>query len=125
MQSSKFLLRAALMLSLSLPIVFTSCDKDNDEDPAPTSNTITDKVVADANLSLLKEAVVKADLATTLSGPGPFTVFAPDNTAFAASGINSAAIAALSQAQASTIILYHAIPSKILAAQVPAGPNAK
>ena len=39
---------------------------------------------ADPDFSILVEAVVAADLATTLSGPGPFTVFAPTNAAFAA-----------------------------------------
>ena len=35
------------------------------------------------DLSILVEAIVAADLATTLSGPGPFTVFAPTDAAFA------------------------------------------
>jgi uncharacterized surface protein with fasciclin (FAS1) repeats len=108
---------------LGATISFSSCDKD---DPAPVAtNTITDVVVANANFSVLKEAVVKANLATTLSGTGPFTVFAPDNTAFASAGITSATVATLSSTQLSDLLLYHTIGSKILAAAVPAGPNAK
>ncbi len=113
----------ALTMGTILTTSMTSCSKD--DDPVPASNTITDKVVADANFSLLEQAVVKANLATTLSGTGPFTVFAPDDAAFAASGINATAINALSASQLSNLLLYHTIPSKILAAQVPAGPNAK
>ncbi len=125
MQLPKIFTRAGLLLAMSLPMVFVSCDKNDDDDPPATTNTITDQVVASADFSLLEEAVVKAGLATTLSGTGPFTVFAPDNAAFAASGLGSADIAALTQAEASSIILYHALGAKVLAADVPAGPNAK
>jgi uncharacterized surface protein with fasciclin (FAS1) repeats len=103
--------------------IFSSCDKDDDT-PAAT-NTITDVVVNTASYSVLKEAVVKANLATTLSGTGPFTVFAPDNAAFSSAGITSATVTALSPTQLSDLLLYHTIGAKILAANVPAGPNAK
>ena len=86
MQLQKFFSKTSLLIALSLPIVISSCDKD-DDDPAPVNNTITDLVVADASFSTLEAAVVKANLAATLSGTGPFTVFAPDDAAFAASGI--------------------------------------
>jgi uncharacterized surface protein with fasciclin (FAS1) repeats len=113
------LLLAVLAGSL---ISLTSCDKD--DDPIIT-NTITDVVVNSASFSVLEEAVVKANLATTLSGAGPFTVFAPDNAAFTAAGISSATVASLTPTQLSDLLLYHTIGSKILAAAVPAGPNAK
>ena len=53
-----------------------------DDDPHP--GNIVQIAQADARFSILAEAVVAADLATTLAGPGPFTVFAPTNDAFAA-----------------------------------------
>jgi uncharacterized surface protein with fasciclin (FAS1) repeats len=46
--------------------------------------TVVQAAQADARFSILVEAVVAADLAATLSGPGPFTVFAPTNDAFVA-----------------------------------------
>ncbi len=104
-------------------ISFSSCKKD--DDPIPVTNTITDVVVGNASFSVLKEAVVKANLTTTLSGTGPFTVFAPDNTAFSNAGITSTTVTALSSAQLSELLLYHTIGAKILAAGVPAGPSAK
>lgn len=103
-------------------ISLASCSKD--DDPVIT-NSVTDIVVNTPAFSVLEEAVVKANLATTLSGTGPFTVFAPDNAAFAAAGISSATVASLSSTQLSDLLLYHTIGSKILAAAVPAGPNAK
>ena len=87
--------------------------------------TITDIVVASDNFSTLETAVLKAELQSTLSGPGPFTVFAPDNDAFAASGITTASINGLTKQQVSSILLYHTLGSKVLAANVPAGPNEK
>lgn len=107
---------------LGTSIFLSACSKD--DDPVVT-NTITDVVSNSSGFSVLKEAVVKANLSTTLSGPGPFTVFAPDNTAFANAGITSATVASLSSTQLSDLLLYHTIGSKILASAVPAGPNAK
>jgi uncharacterized surface protein with fasciclin (FAS1) repeats len=46
------------------------------------SNTIVENAAAIPNLSNLVEAVQAAGLAETLSGPGPYTVFAPTNAAF-------------------------------------------
>lgn len=121
-QSTQWLI--ALLMGTIFSTAFTSCNKS--DDPVPVaSNTITDKVVADASLGLLEQAVIRAGLNTTLSGTGPYTVFAPDDAAFAASGINSAAINALTPAQLSTLLLYHTLGSKVMAADVPAGPNAK
>jgi uncharacterized surface protein with fasciclin (FAS1) repeats len=53
--------------------------------------------------SSLVGAVVSADLATTLSGAGPFTVFAPTNTAFAA------APTGLTIPQLTTVLTYHVL----------------
>ncbi len=65
---------------LALSIVLVSCN--NNENETLKTNTIVD-VAVNNNLSSLVAAVTRADLATTLSGPGPFTVLAPTNEAFA------------------------------------------
>lgn len=67
----------ALFLLVS---IFSSCS-DNDDDTIIKTNTIVD-VAVNNNLSSLVAAVTKAELAKTLSGPGPFTVLAPTNEAF-------------------------------------------
>lgn len=116
---------AVIVLAAAMAIpALSSCDKD-DDNVTPAVNTITDKVAADANFSLLKQAVVRAGLDGTLKGTGPFTVFAPDDAAFAASGINSAAIDALSPAQLSTLLLYHTVGAKLMAADIPTAANTK
>ncbi|HOZ69350.1 MAG TPA: fasciclin domain-containing protein [Chitinophagaceae bacterium] len=113
--------KSALVMALGLPVFLTSCDKDDD----PVNNTITDVVVNNASFSTLEAAVLKANLQTTLSGTGPFTVFAPNDAAFTASNFTSATLNSLSADSVSKILLYHTIPARILAADVPAGPNAK
>nr|WP_315206857.1 fasciclin domain-containing protein [uncultured Flavobacterium sp.] len=62
-------------------VVAVSCD--DDDNNVVVDNTITGKASTTANLSILVQALIKADLATTLKGAGPFTVFAPTNEAFA------------------------------------------
>ena len=52
--------------------------------PMMATRTIVDNASAAPNLSTLVAAVKAADLVGTLSGPGPFTVFAPTNAAFEA-----------------------------------------
>jgi uncharacterized surface protein with fasciclin (FAS1) repeats len=124
MKINKPFFRLTTAMVTGAVIMLSSCKKDDDPQPVPT-NTITDVVVNTASYSVLKEAVVKANLGTTLSGTGPFTVFAPDNTAFSNAGITSATVASLPATQLSDLLLYHTIGAKILAAGVPAGPNAK
>jgi uncharacterized surface protein with fasciclin (FAS1) repeats len=121
MEVKNFFRKTGLMMALSIPLLISSCDKDDDDD----NNTITDVVVANADFSTLEAAVIKANLQATLSGAGPFTVFAPDNAAFAASGITSTVLNSLTPSQVSNILLYHTLGAKVMAADVPAGPNAK
>jgi uncharacterized surface protein with fasciclin (FAS1) repeats len=121
MKLKNLISRTHLFLLLAAPAVLNSCKKDDDK----TSNTITDIVVANADFSTLEAAVVRANLQATLSGTGPFTVFAPDNAAFAASGITVSVINSLPPADLQNILLYHTLGSKVNAASVPAGPNAK
>ncbi len=99
----------------------SACKKDNS---IKTDNTINGIVSTTADFSTLNSAVLQAGLSATLSGTGPFTVFAPNNEAFTASGITPAVLASLPSDQVKNILLYHTISSKIMAAQVPAGPDA-
>lgn len=112
-----------VILAFASVVTFTSCDKD--DDPQPISNTITDVVTNSNDFTNLEAAVIKADLAATLSGTGPFTVFAPDDNAFASAGITANILGSLTKDQVSNILLYHTIPGSVMSTQVPAGPNAE
>ncbi|MFB9272023.1 fasciclin domain-containing protein, partial [Lutibacter litoralis] len=74
------------ILTLMLSIGLTSCNDDDDDIvKIPEIKTIADFVVANSdNYSSLLAALQKANLVETLSGDTMYTVFAPNNDAFAA-----------------------------------------
>lgn len=82
----KNLLKLKKVLALALLIIIgTSCDNDDDTTAPPvTDNTITGIASSNPDFSILVEALTKGDLAVTLKGDGPYTVFAPTNAAFTA-----------------------------------------
>lgn len=88
--------------------------------PMYPSRTIVQNASAAPNLSTLVTAVQAAGLVDTLNGPGPFTVFAPTNDAFAA--VPQATLNALLQpenkAQLTTVLTYHVVPGRIDAAEL-------
>ena len=82
------------------------------------SKNIVEIAASNPNLSTLVKAVKAAGLAETLSGPGPFTVFAPTNAAFAK--VPKAKLNALlaDKAMLTKVLTYHVLPAKIEAATV-------
>ncbi|WP_298391597.1 fasciclin domain-containing protein [Flavobacterium sp.] len=88
MRTNKIKLMALIaFMGLSL----TSCSDDDNPQVAP-DNTVTGIASKASDLTLLVKALKKADLATTLQGAGPFTVFAPTDQAFIAAGLTANAI---------------------------------
>lgn len=75
--------------------------------------------------SVLVEAVVAANLATTLSGAGPFTVFAPTDTAFTAAlaELNLSKAQLLASPDLAGILTYHVVAGNVRAADVVALPK--
>ncbi len=82
---------------------------------------IVDTAVAAGNFKTLVAAVQAAGLVDTLKGPGPFTVFAPTDEAFAK--IPKAKLDALlkDKAALTKILTYHVVSGKVMAADVKAG----
>ena len=122
MRFRKFIFKPVLIFLAGISILITACEKTQDE-PAVIDNTIAGIILNDSTLSTFEALMVKANLAITFDGTDPYTVFAPDNAAFAASGITTTVINNYSQSQAQTIFLYHALISKVMATDLPAGPN--
>jgi uncharacterized surface protein with fasciclin (FAS1) repeats len=81
-------------------------------------------VASGSNFTLLAAAATKAGLVNTLKGAGPYTLFAPTDSAFMASGITMATINSLSAGTIDSVLLYHTLDSKVTSSQLPAGPNA-
>ena len=73
------------------------------------AETIVQIAAADGRFSTLVAAVTAAGLAETLSGPGPFTVFAPVNDAFAAlpAGTVDTLLKPENKSQLTDVLLYH------------------
>ncbi|MEZ4411017.1 MAG: fasciclin domain-containing protein [Polyangiales bacterium] len=92
-----------------------------DAGPAVVGN-IVQVAAGNPSFSLLVRAVTRAGLAATLSGPGPFTVFAPNDAAFAASGIDAAAIDAMPVPELTRVLTYHVLAGEVPASAVTAGP---
>lgn len=76
------------------------------------SKTIAVNASAAPNLTTLVSAVKAAGLATTLSGPGPFTVFAPTNDAFnrLAPGTVTTLLKPENKATLAKVLTYHVVP---------------
>lgn len=82
---------------------------------------IVDTAVAAGSFKTLVTAVQAAGLVDTLKGPGPFTVFAPTDEAFAK--IPKADLDALlkDKAKLTAVLTYHVVPGKVMAKDVKAG----
>ena len=82
---------------------------------------IVDTAVKAGNFTTLVTAVKAAGLVDTLKGPGPFTVFAPTDAAFAK--VPKATLDALlaDKAALTKVLTYHVVPGKVMAADVRAG----
>ena len=85
--------------------------------------TVVDLATQNSIFSTLVLAVVKADLATTLAGAGPFTVFAPTNDAFTAlfASLNVSGIDALTKAQLTPILLAHVVSGNVQSGDLMSG----
>lgn len=85
--------------------------------------TVVEVAQQNEMFSTLVMAVIKADLAETLSGEGPFTVFAPTNDAFEAlfSALNVSGIDALSKEALTPILLSHVVSGNVQSGSLSSG----
>jgi uncharacterized surface protein with fasciclin (FAS1) repeats len=108
-------------------LTLSACGSDSDTAAETVTEevsvgTIVDVAVAN-NFSTLVAAVTAADLVETLSGEGPFTVFAPTDEAFAAlpAGVLDALLLPENKAVLAQILTYHVVSGKVMAADVTDG----
>lgn len=85
--------------------------------------TVVAIAAGNADFSTLVAAVKAAGLAETLSGAGPFTVFAPTNAAFAKlpAGTVETLLKPENKARLAGILTYHVVAGKVMAADVTTG----
>lgn len=89
--------------------------------PARAANQdIVDTAVGAGQFKTLAAALKAADLVNTLKGPGPFTVFAPTDEAFAKlpAGTVENLLKPENKAKLTAILTYHVVPGAVKATQV-------
>lgn len=98
---------------------------------APTKNSgdkdIVDTAVAAGSFQTLAKALQAADLVGTLKGPGPFTVFAPTDEAFAKlpAGTLDELLKPENKEKLRAVLTYHVVAGKVTSAKVAALSSAK
>jgi uncharacterized surface protein with fasciclin (FAS1) repeats len=116
-------------MALAAALTLSACGSDSETAMEETTTeqtsvgTIVDVASAAGNFSTLVAAVTAADLVETLSGEGPFTVFAPTDEAFAAlpAGVLDGLLLPENKALLAQILTYHVVSGKVMAADVTAG----
>ncbi len=104
---NKLLLSLAASALLALPMV-------------GRAQTVVEVAAGNPDFSTLVTAIKAANLAETLSGAGPFTVFAPTNAAFAKlpAGTVENLLKPENKDQLAAVLTYHVVAGKVLAADV-------
>ncbi|HKV07403.1 MAG TPA: fasciclin domain-containing protein [Thermoanaerobaculia bacterium] len=102
----------ALALGLSL-----QASADSNAAAAKTAD-IVDTAVAAGSFNTLVTAVKAAGLVDTLKGPGPFTVFAPTDEAFAKLPAGTLDALLKDKEKLKAVLTYHVVPGKVMAADV-------
>lgn len=82
------------------------------------SQDIVETAVAAGSFKTLTRLLTEAGLAETLKGPGPFTVFAPTDEAFAKVPATTLAALGKDKAALKNVLLYHVVAGKVTAADV-------
>ncbi len=121
---------------LAVAGIAAGCGDDDDDSGTTAAETTTEEsgsasepetIVAAAqatpDLSTLVEAVTAAELAETLSGPGPYTVFAPTNAAFEAlpAGQLDDLLKPANKQQLADILSYHVAEGEVLSSDLEDG----
>jgi uncharacterized surface protein with fasciclin (FAS1) repeats len=120
-------------LALVASIAFTACGSDSEA----TEETVTEETVVETEMatdivalavategfSTLVAALTAAGLVETLQGEGPFTVFAPNDAAFAAlpEGLLEKLLLPENIAVLTSILTYHVVAGNVLSTDVVAG----
>ena len=125
------LVSLALVAFTATSLVSCTAPKEQAEETADTtvvveevvSNTVVDIAVGSQDHTTLVTAVTTAGLVETLSGTGPFTVFAPTNAAFAAlpAGTVENLLKPENKEKLTAILTYHVVAGNVLSSQLTDG----
>ena len=107
---------AALAAVIIVPGI-ASAQSANHKDNKPMKNIVQVAVEA-GSFNTLVAAVKAAGLVETLSGPGPFTVFAPTDAAFAKLPPGTIQALLADKEKLTSILTYHVVSGKVMAADI-------
>ena len=115
-------LTSHLALATAAALSLAACGGEATDEAAPVeeavpTNTVVDVAGANPDFSTLASAITAAGLGETLTGEGPYTIFAPTNDAFAK--IDEATLTELTTNDTETlsgILTYHVLAGKLDAA---------
>ncbi len=130
MKNLKLLSLAIIALAASLAVSCNNAPKEKtvemevpavEEAEAP--KTVVDVAIGSPDHTTLVSAVTAAGLVETLSGAGPFTIFAPTNAAFAAlpAGTVDNLLKPESKEKLTGILTYHVVAGNVMAADLTDG----
>jgi uncharacterized surface protein with fasciclin (FAS1) repeats len=112
------LLMSGIAAATSVSTLLTACGSDNNI----SNDDVFQVVRGDANLSVLGDAIISADLVQTFQSNTSYTLFAPNNAAFVAAlaelGLTKDQLFA-NKALLTTVLTYHLLPGKINFADIP------
>jgi uncharacterized surface protein with fasciclin (FAS1) repeats len=86
--------------------------------PAVAGKSIVQSAVENGNFKTLCSLLATANLVDTLNGPGPFTVFAPTDAAFAKVSPETLASLQKDPKALAAILTYHVVPGNVASAEV-------
>ncbi len=111
------------ILSLTIAVLSFSPLALHNAAAKPAEETVVAIAAGNPDFSTLVAAIKAAGLADTLSGTGPFTVFAPTNAAFEKlpKGTVEDLLKPENKAKLAAILTYHVVAGKVLAATVKPG----
>jgi uncharacterized surface protein with fasciclin (FAS1) repeats len=113
----KFVLLAAAAAAIAAPAALPAAASALDHHARPT---IVQAAAGSPDHTTLVAAVRAAGLVDTLSGAGPFTVFAPTNAAFSRlpAGTVETLLQPANRSTLQTVLTYHVVPGRVTAAQL-------
>lgn len=117
---NNILLSFAAAAALVAAPAFAAHHAKDDMKEMKSAGNIVEVAAGNSDFSTLVAAVKAAGLVDTLSGPGPFTVFAPNNAAFAKlpAGTVESLLLPENKAKLTAILTYHVVGAKVMAADV-------
>ncbi len=118
-------LRQIGALGLMLGVALAGVASADSHGVAAGKQDIVDTAIAAGSFDTLVTALTEAQLVETLKGEGPFTVFAPNDAAFAKIPQDQLAALLADKPKLTAVLTYHVVPGKLMAADVAGMSSAK